>query len=178
MAVPPCVFCIQDHHTAGRKHDSELTAPVCELHHRELHEELLRAGVSLRFEPDATKRVAMALRASAVYDRKRADAMEGWADLLEGWKGEHLTKDNGMKSWTTSPREPSWSDLLIASMFRQALPVWERYHGVVPARELRQLERAGDWPRGVANALIKRLSRDEELRAKVHKLVLAHRARR
>lgn len=86
ITVPPCVFCIHDHHTAGRKHDPQLTTPVCERHHRELHEELLRAGVSLKFEPDPAARVAMALRASAVYDRKRADAMERWADLLEEGK--------------------------------------------------------------------------------------------
>jgi hypothetical protein len=83
IAVPPCVLCIQDHHTAGRNHDPALTAPVCERHHREIHEELLRSGVSLRYEPDPIKRVAAALRAEAVYDRKRADARERWADLLE-----------------------------------------------------------------------------------------------
>ena len=60
------------------------------MHHREIHEELLRAGVSLRFEPNPVKRVATALRATAVYDRKKADAMERWADLLEEWKGERL----------------------------------------------------------------------------------------
>jgi len=56
---------------------------VCEKHHRELHEEMLQAGVSLRHEPNKKKRVAQALRASAVYDRKQADAKERWADLLE-----------------------------------------------------------------------------------------------
>ena len=81
LSVAPCVFCIQDHHTAGRNHDSQLTAPVCEMHHREIHEELLRGGVSLQFEPDTRKRIAQALRASAVYDRKRADATERWANL-------------------------------------------------------------------------------------------------
>ena len=57
-------------------------------------------------------------------------------------------------------------------MFRQALPVWERYNGAVPAREMRQLERAGDWPRGLAAVIIKRLTKDEELRSWIHKLVL------
>jgi hypothetical protein len=89
-----------------------------------------------------------------------------------------LTKDNGKKSRTAVPRESSWFDWLIFSMFKEALPVWERYDGRVPAVELRKLERAGDWPRGVAAALVKRLSGDEELRAQVHKLVLAYRARR
>lgn len=53
------------------------------MHHREIHEQLLRAGVSLRYQPDPVRRVAQALRASAVYDRKQADAKERWADLLE-----------------------------------------------------------------------------------------------
>jgi len=53
------------------------------MHHREIHEEMLSGGISLRYEPDPIKRVATALRAAAVYDRKRADAMDRWADLLE-----------------------------------------------------------------------------------------------
>ena len=172
MAVPPCVFCIEDHHTARRNHDPQLTAPVCELHHRELHEELLRAGVSLRFEPDPIKRVATALRAEAVYDRKRADARERWADLLEGWKGEHLMNGTAKHPRTAIRREPSGFDLLVMSMFKMALPVWERYEGRVPARELRKLERAGDWPRGLAVVIIKRLNEDDELRRGIPKLVL------
>jgi hypothetical protein len=79
----PCDFCIQDHHTAYRKHDPHLTARLCEKHHREIHELLLRADVSPLFERNGVKRVALALRAAAVYDRARADAMERWADLLE-----------------------------------------------------------------------------------------------
>ncbi len=86
LAVSPCVLCIQDHHTAGRHHDSQLTAPICKRHHRELHEKMLRAGVSLRYEPDPVKRVAQALRASAVYDREQADAKERWAELLDNRK--------------------------------------------------------------------------------------------
>ncbi len=83
IAVSPCVLCIQEHHPAGQNHDSQLTAPLCEMHHREIHEQLLRAGISLQYEPDEVKRVALALRAAAVYDRARADAMDRWAGLLE-----------------------------------------------------------------------------------------------
>src|SRR5258708_29218890 len=83
IAVPPCDLCIQEHHTAGEKHDLHLKAPLCERHHREIHEQLRQSGVSLRFEPDAVMRGAIALRAAAVYDRARADAMERWASLLE-----------------------------------------------------------------------------------------------
>ena len=83
LAVAPCVLCIQEHHTAGKNHDSQLTAPLCEMHHREIHEQMLRAGVSLRYQSDPRMRVAMALRAMAVYGRAEADAMERMADLLD-----------------------------------------------------------------------------------------------
>ena len=53
------------------------------MHHREIHEQMLRAGVSLRSEPDYVKRVAMMLRAMAVYERSEADAKDRMADLLE-----------------------------------------------------------------------------------------------
>jgi len=83
LATTPCMLCIHRHHTAGQHHDSLLTAPLCEMHHREIHEQMLRAGVSLRYEPDRCKRVAMALRAMAVYGRAQADAMDRLADLLD-----------------------------------------------------------------------------------------------
>jgi hypothetical protein len=84
LAVPACILCIEEHHTAGRQHDPELTDSLCEMHHRELHEQLRRTGVSLSFERDPKKRVAKALRSAAVYDRARADAMDRWAASLEG----------------------------------------------------------------------------------------------
>ena len=87
IAASPCVLCIEDHHTAGKHHDSLLTAPLCRMHHRDIHEQLLRAGIPLTFEPDEFKRAALALRSMAVYDRARAGAMERWATLLDA-KGE------------------------------------------------------------------------------------------
>jgi hypothetical protein len=83
-AVAACVLCIEKHHTAGRHHDSELVDNLCEKHHRAVHEEIRRAGIRLRFEPDKNKRIAMALRAVAVYDRARADALDRWAASLDG----------------------------------------------------------------------------------------------
>jgi hypothetical protein len=83
IAVSPCVLCIEDHHTAGGHHDPQLTAPLCQMHHRGIHERLLRVGVSLTFEPNRLKRAALALRAMAVYDRARADAMDRLAALLD-----------------------------------------------------------------------------------------------
>jgi hypothetical protein len=83
LAVSPCIFCIEEHHVAGRNHDPRFTEPICQKHHREIGELLLRAGVSMGFEPNTAKRITLALRATATYDRKRADAMERWADLLD-----------------------------------------------------------------------------------------------
>ena len=88
LATTPCILCIEDHHTAGKNHDPHLTAPVCEMHHRETHEQMLRGGVSLRYERDPARRVAMALRAMAVYRREEADAMNRMADLLDQSGGQ------------------------------------------------------------------------------------------
>jgi hypothetical protein len=88
LAQTPCVLCIDDHHTAGRKHDPTLTVPTCKKHHREIHEQMLRAGISLRYEPDPVKRAAIALRAMAVYRKAETDAMERLADLLDDQGGQ------------------------------------------------------------------------------------------
>jgi hypothetical protein len=88
LAVPPCVLSIEEHHTAGRHHDAQLTVTLCQKHHREIHEKILRAGVSLTYEPNKRKRVAKALRAIAVYDHAEADAKERLADLLDDPTGE------------------------------------------------------------------------------------------
>jgi hypothetical protein len=83
LASTPCVLCMEQHHSAGQNHDSQLTVPLCEKHHREIHEQMLRSGVSLPFESDPVKRVVMALRSMAVYGRAEADAMLRMADLLD-----------------------------------------------------------------------------------------------
>lgn len=83
LAAPLCVLCFEDHHTAGRKHDRQLTAPLCKLHHHQMHEQMLRSGISLGYEPVIRVRVAMAMRSMAVYRRAEADAMDRMADLLD-----------------------------------------------------------------------------------------------
>jgi hypothetical protein len=88
IAVPPCILCIENHHTAGKHSDAKLVAPLCQKHHRAIQEQLLTTGVPLSFEPDVVRRVANALRCAAVYDRERAEAMERWANSLEQSK-EH-----------------------------------------------------------------------------------------
>jgi hypothetical protein len=84
----PCALCIEMHHTAGRNHDSLLQAPLCEVHHREIHEQMLREGISLRTENDPVTKVEMAMRAMAVYRRDEADAMDRLADLLAESRGK------------------------------------------------------------------------------------------
>jgi hypothetical protein len=88
LATPPCALCIEMHHTAGRNHDPLLQAPLCEMHHREIHEQMLREGISLRTESDQVTRVEMAMRAQAVFMREEADAMDRWADLLAESRGK------------------------------------------------------------------------------------------
>lgn len=92
IAVPPCPLCIHEHHVVGGQQDPEFTVQRCERHHRERHELLLRAGISLRREPKVSARIATALRALAVHKRaeatSEADALERWAELLEQKKGK------------------------------------------------------------------------------------------
>jgi hypothetical protein len=90
LAVTPCVLCIVQHHTAGQNHDSLLKAPLCEMHHREIHEQIIREGISLRCESDPVMRAAMALRGMAVYGRAQAEAMERLADLLMESRGKSI----------------------------------------------------------------------------------------
>jgi hypothetical protein len=63
----------------------------------------------------------------------------------------------------------SGPDLLLTMIFATAFPVWERYKGAVPTETLAELDEAGDWPRGTATALMKRLSRDVQLRNQFRK---------
>jgi len=65
-----------------------------------IHDQLMRAEISPLYERNAIKRVALALRATAVYDRARADAMERWADLLES----HLKKESSHRNTHRRPR--------------------------------------------------------------------------
>jgi hypothetical protein len=83
LAAIRCAWCIEEHHAAGRNHDPGFTVPLCQKHHDEMHEMMRRAGITLAFEANSVKRVAIALRAMSVYKRAEADAFERWANLLE-----------------------------------------------------------------------------------------------
>ena len=84
----------------------------------------------------------------------------------------------GRTKHTVERREPSYFDWLLTNMFLKALPLWERHKGAVPLRARRKLEREGDWPRGVATAVMKRLSKDEDFRQRVRQLARQRRANR
>jgi len=82
-----CLLCgrkirIEQHHVAGRNHDPQLTSPLCQACHALATENLRRADVSMRHEPDSIKRVKKALSATAVFMRMLADALGRWADWL------------------------------------------------------------------------------------------------
>jgi hypothetical protein len=89
-----------------------------------------------------------------------------------------LTKDKNEPSSKKERHEPSWLDRLFAGMFLTALPVWRRHGGAVPVRTLKRLEAEGDWPRGIAAALMKRLTKDEDFRQRLGQLARERRKRR
>ena len=71
------------HHIVGRIHDGQLTVWLCRNCHALATEGLLAAGASMRREPDPSKRVALMLRALAVFLKMLAEAVQRWAALLE-----------------------------------------------------------------------------------------------
>lgn len=56
------------------------------------------------------------------------------------------------------------NSFLISVLLRMAWPVWKTHKGNVPATALRNLEIDGDWPRGLANEVMRRITKDTELR--------------
>lgn len=82
-AREPCPLCIELEHSAGRNHDSELTFAMCQRHHDELTERRRQADISMRYEPDPVKRVALALRATSVFLEMLGEALCKWAELLD-----------------------------------------------------------------------------------------------
>ena len=79
-----CIFCLELEHVAGGNHDFLLTFPdICQRHHDELTEARRNADISMVFERDPVKRVALALKSVSVFLRMLADAMWRWATRLE-----------------------------------------------------------------------------------------------
>jgi hypothetical protein len=62
---------LQNHHLWGRKHDLELTVPVCPNCHVEITENYRQEDVRMRPEPDPIANEVVILRAKAVFHEKR-----------------------------------------------------------------------------------------------------------
>jgi hypothetical protein len=84
-----CLLCgrkiqIEQHHVAGRNHDSEFTSPLCQPCHALATENLRRADVSMRYEPNAVQRTRKALKGTVVFLRMLTEALLRWAESLNG----------------------------------------------------------------------------------------------
>ncbi len=69
-------------HIVGKKHDPELTAPLCRNCHAEKTDGLLQAGVSMRPELDPLARIALKMEAEAVFHEMLAAAKRRDAVLI------------------------------------------------------------------------------------------------
>ncbi len=74
---------LEQHHVAGRNHDPELVASLCQACHAQVTESLRRAGIDMCYEPNSTERVRKALKAAAVFLHMLADALWRWAEWLK-----------------------------------------------------------------------------------------------
>jgi hypothetical protein len=82
-----CLLCgrrieIEQHHTAGRRHDLELTVPLCRACHAQATENLRRGNVDMRRATNSVERVRRALKATAIFLWMLAEAMWRWAEWL------------------------------------------------------------------------------------------------
>ncbi|HEX6502422.1 MAG TPA: hypothetical protein VF011_04190 [Terriglobales bacterium] len=74
---------IEEEHVSGRKHDPHLVAPVGLASHRQVTRNREAAGVSMKFEPNRTKRVALILKSCSVFLELLSERMWQWALWLE-----------------------------------------------------------------------------------------------
>jgi hypothetical protein len=74
---------IEEEHVAGRNHDVDLVAPVSADGQYRVTRNREAAVVSMRFEKNSTKRVALALKATSVFLELLSESMWKWAELLE-----------------------------------------------------------------------------------------------
>jgi hypothetical protein len=68
---PACVACgsrikVHRHHVGGRRHLIWLTAPLCQVHHDQLHRLLKTAGVDLEYTTDPIDRLIRASKAISI----------------------------------------------------------------------------------------------------------------
>ena len=75
-----CVICgtrisVERHHVGGRKHLAWLTAPLCRIHHEQLHRLLKVGGVDLEYTSDPVERLIRATKAISIFMCLVQDAM-------------------------------------------------------------------------------------------------------
>jgi hypothetical protein len=73
---------LERHHAVCKQHDGDLIVPLCRNCHAEITELLLQEGVGTRFEPSRIVRVALILRALAVFFEMLGPKLRSWANLL------------------------------------------------------------------------------------------------
>ncbi len=74
---------LEEHHVFLRVLDPDFTVLLCVLCHFKVTQGYIRAGVDFGPEPDARKRVALMLRAEAVFLQQLAERKWQWAELLD-----------------------------------------------------------------------------------------------
>jgi hypothetical protein len=75
-----CVVCrdrsnTQQHHIGGRRHLVWITAPLCPVHHEQLHRLLKIAGVDLEYTDDPVERLIRATKAISIFMCMVQDAL-------------------------------------------------------------------------------------------------------
>lgn len=58
---------VELHHLGGRRHLIWLTAPLCRIHHNQLHRLLKTAGIDLEYTADSAERLIRAAKAISIF---------------------------------------------------------------------------------------------------------------
>ena len=92
VRVPRTV--LEEHHILLRDLDPDFRVLLCVLCHFKVTQGYIRAGVDFGPEPNPPKRVALMLRAQAVFLKQLAERNWHWAELLDGEGGKHDRTQN------------------------------------------------------------------------------------
>jgi hypothetical protein len=78
-----CRLCVEEDHVLGRNHDPYFTEYLCPKHHALKHDQMLDAGVDLRFQQNPVRRQVEILKMEAFYHRQQMEHHRSWADAKE-----------------------------------------------------------------------------------------------
>jgi hypothetical protein len=149
---------LEDHHIFGIANDPDFTLALCFNCHALATEGLLQAGVTMTREPDSHQFAINMFRANEFHLRQLSEASGRFADLL-----------NREANGSIKARSRDRTADIISLLFKMAWPVWKVHRGKVPNTALRQLEKDGDWPRGLAGIIMRRINKDAKLRYQLQK---------